>query len=292
MVFQENTQEGEHAVDKKISKVVEKTIEKMPLPEEKKAEMIKRAGEMEIEMKKKYTDLTGANNEYEQEGLYRHMLREMMARVRWLSPETLEELGKIYKKDGRVRGLSEIKEKHFTGESKSNKISKEAEEFEKIALMFMEHVEDGWVGPRFFLGQLFKHLENEALRKQREKIGNTIQTSLEEGRGNELAEVEKGVKKEKERYATFSEMVKNKRSRYVAEKARMGEKIIGGEIGERDTRAMFDRFRNDPKISADFDFWLDNSLEAHDDVGRLAELDAGKTIRQAQLSGLQLPGHF
>lgn len=270
---------------KEISIAVEKTIEKMPLPDEEKARILEKSEKSEQLMQERYQELTNQNKKFDPEELYLQMIREMMMKVNWIDEESMSKLKDVYKKEGRIGRLTEINKKYFDEGEGRKKISKEAENFEDMTMMFVKYAEGGLISPQFFLKHLFSHLEGEALRKKRAELGSLPQQKNIENAKSGMDKIREKI--EEKKYEAFSQMIQNRKDQYVvAKKNQTKENIMEGGAISTDKEALFQRLKSDPALSADLDKWINKTTEIHGGIDDLNDLHAGKTIRQAELSGL------
>jgi len=170
--------ESEQYIGAKIEDYAEEIIAEVPNKKEGIEELIrKKAEKLAEEMKNKYAKLTEQDDSYDQEGLYRNMIREALLSYKFITPEQNQELKKKYKQDGKIESLNDNDNKAEKDEDNSGKNTpkKDVIEMEDIIIPAVRYAQDGWVGTSYFYEQLHGYLENEALRKKRKQLETPIQ---------------------------------------------------------------------------------------------------------------------
>lgn len=272
-------------VGPKIEEFAKEIIVESPERVEAIEELIgEKAEKLAGEMKDKHVELTGQDSKYEQEGLYRNVIREMLVKYKFLSPEDDAELKERYKKNNKIERLSIIADETNQREDKFKKST----ELEDTIISGMRYVQDGWVGVGFFYSQLHSYLSNEALRKKRAQLEVPIQKNLEEPDESSMNGIQK--KAEEEKYATFDKMVKDQKNQYATEKQRQIEtNFTEWKAAGHNNKEIFHKFNADPALSKDFNGVLMEYRDFHLDLKGVAQIKAETTVRQAELSGLH---HF
>jgi hypothetical protein len=241
-------------------------------------------------MKNKYAELTGQNDQYDQEGLYRNMIREALLSYKFITPEQDKELKEKYKQDGKIETPNDDGDKteKATEDSVNSSPKKDAIEMEDIIIPAVRYAQDGWVGTSYFYEQLHGYLENEALRKKRAQLETPIQKKIEETDDSKMDNVKK--KADEEKYAVFDKMVNSKRNVYATEKQKQIESnfIEWKSVGQN-TKEIFNKFNSDPVLSKDLNNVLMEYRDFRLDLKGIEHLKAETTIRHAELSGLH---HF
>ena len=250
-------------------------------PEQKERELKEKAKILEQRMEQEHFLLTGEREKLNVEDLYRDMLRQMMVNVGLLKRETHEALKEEYKKKGSVEPLFEIMEEAKMNPDKAKKalrnISGEAQEFEEMAVFFIKsYAEGGHITPQLFLNQLANYLSDQSVARKRFEMG-LLQKDLKEFTQAD----DKSSKKNKDHgVETFEKMNAQKKNRYVAKKANATK-------DERmSIHQLWESFKNDPVISNDLRGMMREYQKFYVEAAELAALQPEKTIRQADILGL------
>lgn len=283
--------ESEQYIGAKIEDCAEEVIAESPDKNEGVEELIqKKAEKLAEEMRNKYAELTGQNDKYDQEGLYRNMIREVLLNYKFITPEQDQKLKEKYKQDGKIESLDDAGDKieKFKDNSSNDTPKKDAIEMEEIIIPAVRYAQDGWVSTTYFFTQLHGYLENEALRKKRAQLETPIQKKMDEPTEANINNVKK--KADEEKYAVFDKMVNSRRNAYATEKQKQIEtNFIEWKSAGQTTKEIFKKFNGDPIISKDLNDVLTEYRDFNLDLKGIAHLKTEATIRHAELSGLH---HF
>lgn len=281
-------EEREEYLGKRIEECANEVAFESRKGAENPGEMMKeKARKLEQEMKDKYKELTGKEDGVDYKGLYLNIIREHLLRYGFITQEEDEEAKNLYKKEGRILGMGEIKkrkkkEKGYSDENSFKKISG----FEDSIMFAAQYANDGWVSPGYFFNKMHDFLGDEAIKRERAKAGITIQKNLAETTGSAMDDVKNEAERNKN--ATFNEMVRNRRNWYETEKKNqnIGEKFSDMQSQGKDNLEIFKKFESDPLISKDLNDILVEYRDFYSNIKDIEHMRALSVSRQAELVGL------